>query len=149
MPSGPPASIAIHPVPPPPPSATTPPLRSPSATLTVFAPNDDAFAALPDTFLQYLLNNTKILDDVLTYHVLPEVVLSKDIKDGEVVATVEGKNVTAHVFGARVFINEAEVIAADNMASNGVAHVIDQVLLPEGSVPRWMKKSGLRASRKA
>lgn len=110
----------------------------------MFAPNDDAFAALPDTFLQYLLNNTKILDDVLTYHVLGSVVLAADIKDGEIIPTVEGKNVTAHILGNRVFINEAEVIAADNMASNGVAHIIDSVLLPRGSVPSWTKKAAAR-----
>jgi len=100
---------------------------------TVFAPTNDAFAALPAGVLAKLLKpeNKKQLDDILTYHVVAgAAVLSKDLTNGEVIKTVEGKSVTAKVGPAGVFINNAKVTAADNKASNGVVHIINAVLLP-------------------
>merc|ERR1712137_1447345 len=107
---------------------------------TVFAPNDAAFAALPTGTLESLLKpeNKDRLVDILTYHVLPSQVLSTDLKFFQRVDTVEGKKL--HVasvplgggaklvkVGSRL---EATVIGADNLASNGVVHIIDTVMLP-------------------
>ena len=100
----------------------------------VFAPTDDAFSRLPPGVLDYLLNNTADLTQVLTYHVLSGAVQANQVVDGESVPTVEGANITFHVFGGgrTIIVNDfAKVIAADNEASNGVAHIIDEVLLPE------------------
>ena len=97
---------------------------------TVFAPTDDAFAALPEGVLDALLlpENQATLVKILTYHVLPAEVLAADVAAGEV-ATVEGQNITIATDGG-VTVNDANVTATDVMASNGVIHVIDAVLIP-------------------
>ena len=97
---------------------------------TVFAPTDDAFAALPAGALDALLKpeNKATLAKILTYHVLAGTVLSADIKAGDV-ATVEGGTVKLATEGG-VTVNEAKVLTADIAASNGVIHVIDKVLIP-------------------
>merc|ERR1712176_1509823 len=102
---------------------------------TVFAPTNDAFGALPEGTLDSLLKpeNKDQLVDILTYHVLPTQVLSTDLKPFQRVATVEGKkiNVVADKKGVRVGSKlEATVVGADNLATNGVAHIIDAVMLP-------------------
>merc|ERR1712166_1380495 len=99
---------------------------------TVFAPTNEAFAALPKATLASLLDpkDIKELQDVLTYHVASGSVFAKDITDNQMIKTVEGKDVTASLFAHRVFINNAEVTAADIKASNGVVHIIDKVLIP-------------------
>ena len=90
-----------------------------------------AFANLPADFLAYLLANPKTaLAEVLTYHVLPISLPAAKIVNDQQYATVEGQNVTAFIHGADVFFNTAKVISANNFASNGVAHIIDAVLLP-------------------
>merc|ERR1711865_582212 len=103
---------------------------------TVFAPTNEAFAALPAGVLANLLKpeNKAQLVDLLTYHVAPGDVHAKDLHDMEMITTVEGKSVTARVSGSNIFINSAKVTAADNDASNGVVHIIDAVLVP-GSAP--------------
>jgi len=102
---------------------------------TVFAPTNEAFAALPASVLANLLKpeNKAQLVDILTYHVASGAVHAKDITDGEMIKTVEGKSVTARVSGDNIFINSAKVVTADVDASNGVVHIIDAVLMP-GSV---------------
>ena len=97
---------------------------------TVFAPTDEAFAALPAGVLDALLlpENKDVLTKILTYHVVPGQVLAADVTDGDV-ATVEGQNVTLSTADG-VTVNGAKVIQADVMASNGVIHVIDAVILP-------------------
>ena len=97
---------------------------------TVFAPTDEAFAALPDGVLDALLlpENVDVLTKILTYHVVPGTVLAADVTDGEV-ATVEGQTVTLDTMGG-VSVNGADVVLADVLASNGVIHVIDAVILP-------------------
>jgi uncharacterized surface protein with fasciclin (FAS1) repeats len=99
---------------------------------TVFAPTNAAFAALPAGVLERLLlpENKDLLVSILTYHVVPGKVLAADVVDGEV-ATAQGGNVTLSTMGG-VKVNQANVIAADVIASNGVIHVIDAVLLPPG-----------------
>merc|ERR1712028_159595 len=107
---------------------------------TVFAPTNEAFAALPAGVLANLLKpeNKAQLVDILTYHVASGDVQAEDLKDMEKITTLEGKSVTARVSGSSIFINSAKVTAADNDASNGVVHIIDAVLMP-GSAPAKAK----------
>ena len=97
---------------------------------TVFAPTDDAFAALPEGSVDQLLmpENKDVLVQVLTYHVVPGAILSTDLEDGGV-ATVEGSEVEIAIADT-VTVNNANVVAADIEASNGVIHVIDRVIIP-------------------
>jgi uncharacterized surface protein with fasciclin (FAS1) repeats len=100
---------------------------------TVFAPTDEAFAAVDQATLDLLLlpSNQEALADVLTYHVVPDEILSSDIPEGEtMVASVETSELTVVNEGGTVTVNGANVTTADVMASNGVIHVIDAVLLP-------------------
>ncbi len=102
-----------------------------SGPFTVFAPTDKAFAALPQDALQQLLQpqNRDLLVKILTYHVVPGKVQSSDLKAGDV-ETVEGSPVTIKVGNSGVMVNNSKVLQADIPASNGVIHVIDQVMLP-------------------
>ncbi len=100
---------------------------------TVFAPTDDAFAALPEGTVENLLKpeNQDQLVAVLTYHVLPSKVMAGDIAGQALsVATVQGSEIAVDATGDSVMINDATVVAADVKASNGVIHVIDKVILP-------------------
>ena len=108
---------------------------------TVFAPTDEAFAALPAGVLDALLlpENKALLAQILTYHVVSGMVMAADVTDGDG-ATVEGQNVKRATAGG-VTVNGAKVIAADVMASNGVIHAIDAVILPPGvDVAKLIKK---------
>ena len=96
---------------------------------TVFAPTDAAFAALPEGTVEALLEDIDTLTAILTYHVVPGAVMSTDLSDGMMAATVNGLEVTIGV-GETVTVDGATVIAADIEASNGVIHVIDAVILP-------------------
>ena len=98
---------------------------------TVFAPTNDAFAALPEGTLENLLKpeNKDQLVAILTYHVVSGKVMSSDLSDGMTAATVNGAEITITTTeGAKV--NGANVVSADVEASNGVVHVIDAVILP-------------------
>jgi uncharacterized surface protein with fasciclin (FAS1) repeats len=99
---------------------------------TVFAPTNEAFAALPAGLLDKLLlpENKETLTKILTYHVLPAQVMAADVTPG-MVATVEGSDITITTDGG-VKVNDATVTATDVEASNGVIHVIDKVLVPAG-----------------
>jgi uncharacterized surface protein with fasciclin (FAS1) repeats len=98
---------------------------------TVFAPTDDAFAALPEGTVETLLMDENIdqLTAILTYHVVPGAVMSGDLSDGMMAETVEGSEVTIGTEGG-VTVDGANVVQADIEASNGVIHVIDSVILP-------------------
>ena len=98
---------------------------------TVFAPTNEAFAALPKGTLEKLLKpeNREALRKVLTYHVVSGDLMAKDLRSGRV-KTVEGNSVAVQVNKNGVKVNNINVIKADVDASNGVIHVIDQVLLP-------------------
>lgn len=99
---------------------------------TVFAPTDEAFAALPEGALEGLLADPEALTAVLTYHVVPGRVTSDQLSEGQQVTTVQGQTLTISLEnGARV--NDANIQAADIEADNGVIHVIDAVLLPPQS----------------
>jgi uncharacterized surface protein with fasciclin (FAS1) repeats len=97
---------------------------------TVFAPNDEAFAALPAGLLEKLLlpENIAVLTSILTYHVVAGKVMSTDVTTGDA-ATVEGSTLALDTMSG-VMVNDATVIGADVEASNGVIHVIDKVLVP-------------------
>ncbi|MEM1021337.1 MAG: fasciclin domain-containing protein [Pseudomonadota bacterium] len=98
---------------------------------TVFAPTDEAFAALPEGTVESLLlpENKAKLQAILTYHVLSGKVMSTDLTSDVTVATVQGEEVSISVADG-VSINGASVVSADIEASNGVIHVINQVILP-------------------
>lgn len=99
---------------------------------TVFAPTNEAFAALPDGTLEMLLKpeNKEKLTKILTYHVVGAKVMAADVKPGEV-ATVEGSKVTIKAAGGKVMVDDATVVKTDIVASNGVIHVIDKVIMPK------------------
>ncbi len=108
---------------------------------TVFAPTDEAFAALPAGVLDALLlpENKAVLAQILTYHVVSGTVMAADVTDGDV-ATVEGSNIKLSTANG-VTVNGANVVTADVMASNGVIHAIDAVILPPGvDVAKLLKK---------
>lgn len=99
---------------------------------TVFAPTDEAFAALPEGVVEALLlpKNKKVLTQILTYHVVPGKFIADEVIGGDV-ETVEGQTVKLST-AQGVTINESTVIQADIQASNGVIHAIDTVILPPG-----------------
>ena len=99
---------------------------------TVFAPTDEAFAKLPAGAVEDLLKpeNKDKLTAVLTYHVVPGKAMSRDLKDGQNVKTVNGKSAEVKIEGGKVMVGDANVTSADVAASNGVIHVIDTVLMP-------------------
>jgi uncharacterized surface protein with fasciclin (FAS1) repeats len=99
---------------------------------TVFAPTDEAFAALPAGTVENLLKpeNKDQLIAILTYHVVAGKVMAADVVELTEAETVNGAMVAVKVDGDNVMINNAEVTAVDIEASNGVIHVIDTVLLP-------------------
>jgi uncharacterized surface protein with fasciclin (FAS1) repeats len=96
---------------------------------TVFAPSDAAFAKIPKAQLDALLADKAKLTAVLTYHVVPGKVMSKDVKAG-MVKTVQGSSLTVATMGG-VKVDNANVIAVDIVADNGVIHIIDTVILPK------------------
>lgn len=100
---------------------------------TVFAPTNEAFDKLPKGTVESLLKPEmkKDLTDVLTYHVVPGTFKAADLKDGQKLKTVEGKDLTVSIKDGKVMINGATVTIADAVSSNGVTHVIDAVLLPK------------------
>jgi uncharacterized surface protein with fasciclin (FAS1) repeats len=101
---------------------------------TVFAPTDEAFAALPEGTVENLLlpENRDQLVAVLTYHVVPGKVMSADLAGQQVSPeTVQGQTLAIDATGSAVMVNAATVVQADIEASNGVIHVIDTVLIPE------------------
>ncbi|WP_298848507.1 fasciclin domain-containing protein [uncultured Ruegeria sp.] len=100
---------------------------------TVFAPTDEAFAALPEGTVETLLKpeNKDQLVSILTYHVVPAKVMSSDIAGKRAkVLTVQGDRLSVNAKNG-VKVNDAKVVQADIEASNGVIHVVDAVILPE------------------
>ncbi|GGG14763.1 fasciclin domain-containing protein [Pontibacter amylolyticus] len=99
---------------------------------TVFAPTNEAFAALPAGTLENLLKpeNKQQLVDILTYHVVEGNVKSTDLSNGMSAKTLNGADLKVMLNGSSVKINDATVTMPDVAASNGVVHVIDKVMLP-------------------
>jgi len=100
---------------------------------TVFAPTEEAVAALPEGTVESLLlpENKDQLIAIRTYHVVPGKVMSTDLSDDMTAATVQGGDITIDLDNG-VMVNDASVVTADIETSNGVIHVIDKVILPEG-----------------
>jgi uncharacterized surface protein with fasciclin (FAS1) repeats len=96
---------------------------------TVFAPTDDAFAKLPAGTLEALLKDKAKLTKVLTYHVVPGKVLAADVVKLKEAKTVEGSSIKIDT-SSGVKVDNANVVKTDIIASNGVIHVIDAVILP-------------------
>jgi transforming growth factor-beta-induced protein len=112
---------------------------------TVFAPTDEAFAKLPEGTVAHLLKpeNKAQLVAVLTYHVVPGTVMAADVIKVSAASTVNGQRVEVRVTGGGVKIDSANVVKADVSCSNGVIHVIDQVLLPSTkNVPMTAASTG-------
>lgn len=98
---------------------------------TIFAPSDQAFAAIPAATRERLLReeNRDLLRQILAYHVVPGTLSANQLQSGQV-QTQAGNSVNVQVNGQQVRVNEARVIQPDLQASNGVVHVIDRIILP-------------------
>ena len=97
---------------------------------TVFAPTDEAFARLPEGTVEALLKDKEALKSILLYHVVNGKVKAKDVVKLKRAKTLSEKDVKVRVVDGTVLINGSKVVTTDVMASNGVIHVIDTVLLP-------------------
>lgn len=100
---------------------------------TVFAPTDEAFAKLPEGTLEDLLKpeNKKKLVAILTYHVVSGQVTSDKVVELKEAETVNGQSINIKVEDGKVMVDNANVVVTDVMASNGVIHVIDTVVIPK------------------
>lgn len=100
---------------------------------TVFAPTNEAFNRLPAGTVDNLLKPEMKgdLTKILTYHVVPGALKAADLKDGQKLKTVEGKELTVSIMDGKVMIDGATVSIADVISSNGVTHIIDAVLMPK------------------
>ena len=97
---------------------------------TVFAPTDEAFAAIPEADLNALLADKEALTAVLTYHVVPGKVMAADVVELDSATTVQGSDVDIEVSDGGVMVDGANVVTTDIETSNGVIHVIDAVIMP-------------------
>ncbi len=97
---------------------------------TVFAPTDEAFKKLPEGALDNLLKDKDALKNVLLYHVVSGDITSKQVAKLSEAKTLNGSDINIKTDDGKVMINNSQVIGADVMASNGIIHVIDTVLLP-------------------
>lgn len=98
---------------------------------TVFAPTDEAFSRLPEGTLEALLQDKSKLTAILTYHVVPGKVMAHQVAGLKSAKTVQGQSVHISTGGGGVMVDHANVVKTDVLASNGVIHVIDSVILPE------------------
>jgi len=108
---------------------------------TVFAPTDKAFEQLPEGTLESLLKDKDALKEILLYHVVNGEVGSKQVVNLDKATTLAGKDLRISINDGRVMINSAKVTTADVSASNGVIHVIDEVLIPTKSKSKKMSSS--------
>jgi uncharacterized surface protein with fasciclin (FAS1) repeats len=99
---------------------------------TVFAPTDEAFNKLPKGTVEALLADPDKLKQILLYHVVPGKVTAEKVVSLTSATTAQGSDVAIAVKGDGVMVNNANVVATDVMASNGVIHVIDTVIIPAG-----------------
>ena len=100
---------------------------------TVLAPTDEAFAKLPEGTVETLLKDKEALTNILLYHVVSGNVSSSEVVKLDAATTIAKSDVSINVKDGKVFINDSQVTTADVMASNGVIHIIDTVLIPESS----------------
>jgi uncharacterized surface protein with fasciclin (FAS1) repeats len=97
---------------------------------TVFAPTDDAFAKLPEGTIENLLANPNKLREILLYHVVPGKVTASEVIELSNATSAQGSDIEITVNNGSVMVDNANVIKTDVMASNGVIHVIDTVIIP-------------------
>ncbi|KYK32896.1 MAG: fasciclin [Thermoplasmatales archaeon SG8-52-3] len=97
---------------------------------TIFAPTDEAFSKLPDGAIEKIMKDKEKLTDILTYHVIANRVFSKDVTTLQKAVTINGKHVKIKT-GNTVKIDNARIIRSDIKCTNGVIHIIDEVLLPK------------------
>jgi uncharacterized surface protein with fasciclin (FAS1) repeats len=97
---------------------------------TVFAPTDEAFAALPEGTLEALLKDTSTLEKILLYHVTEGKLTADDVVNKRSITTLEGQNLPVSVTEKGVFVGKAKIIMTDIETSNGIIHKIDAVLIP-------------------
>jgi uncharacterized surface protein with fasciclin (FAS1) repeats len=107
---------------------------SAAGSLTLFAPTDDAFAALPVGVLEAVLADNDLLTGILTYHALGSTVMSTDLSNDMTATTISTRDIIVRLEGGNVFINNAQVTIADIPADNGVVHVVNAVILPSNSI---------------
>lgn len=98
---------------------------------TVFAPTDEAFAKLPAGTVEALLKDKQKLTQILLYHVVPGTVLAKDVVKQKTAQTAQGSSLTIYVKDGKVKVDNANVLQTDIVATNGVIHVIDSVVIPK------------------
>jgi uncharacterized surface protein with fasciclin (FAS1) repeats len=96
---------------------------------TVFAPSNKAFEKIPEKTLEEILDDIPRLKRILTYHVIPSKVWSKDIATMKDIATVQGDKVTIDTLNG-IRINDAKITKTDVECTNGIIHIIDTVLMP-------------------
>ena len=109
---------------------------------TVFAPSDDAFAKLPAGTVEALLQDKAKLAEILTYHVVAGKVPASAAMSLDWAETVQGQSLRVTKRGGSVYVDDAKVVATDVMASNGVIHVIDSVVLPRKDIVDTAIKAG-------
>ncbi|NJL93410.1 MAG: pullulanase-type alpha-1,6-glucosidase [Anaerolineae bacterium] len=102
--------------------------------VTIFAPINSVFTRLDEDVLADLTTDSDILNQILTYHVVPGVVLAADLSDGQTLETLQGETLTVTQEGNFFLINGARIIQPDRLASNGAVHLINDVLLPSVAV---------------
>jgi uncharacterized surface protein with fasciclin (FAS1) repeats len=102
-------------------------------SFTVFAPTDEAFAKMPKDQLGALLANKTQLTALLTYHLIPGEVMSTALNNGMQVKTVSGENLIISLANGGIMVNDAKVVQPDIIATNGIIHAIDKVLIPSAS----------------
>jgi len=122
---------------------------------TVFAPTDDAFKKLPPGTVEDLLKpeNKAKLTAILTYHVVAGKMMAAEVVKMKSLKSVQGSPIKVTVKGDKVMVNKANVVKTDVMASNGVIHVIDAVLMPPAkkeeidvALSGWIKRNGSRGN---
>jgi transforming growth factor-beta-induced protein len=116
---------------------------------TVFAPTDEAFAQVPKATLDALAENPAQLKSVLLYHVVPGRVTAADVVKLSSAKTLEGRSLAIKVLDGSVFVDQAKVTTPDVMASNGVIHVVDSVLIPKAAPapPKNIVKTAIAAGQ--
>lgn len=107
-----------------------------SKKITLFAPNDEAFAKLPEGTIEELLNNKEALKNILLYHVSPKKLKAKKVLRLKEVKTLQGQTAFVNIRNGEAYINESKIISTDIKAKNGIIHVLDNVLIFDESKPK-------------
>jgi uncharacterized surface protein with fasciclin (FAS1) repeats len=115
-----------------------------SGPITIFAPTNEAFSKLPNGKLQEIMNNRTRLRSIIAYHVVPENISSNEMRNGDLIKTYQGENLTVSISGNTIKLNNATIEQSEIKRSNGVIYLIDAVLLPNGSkITGKLNRSGV------